>query len=99
MKLDWWLILGFAAQGLFFMRFVVQWIASERASSSVFPVSFWYFSLGGTALLLIYSIHRLDPVFIAGQSLASLIYLRNLHFIRLGKRGSKQTDSSESSEE
>jgi lipid-A-disaccharide synthase-like uncharacterized protein len=99
MHLDWWLILGFAAQGFFFMRFVVQWIASERASASVFPVSFWYFSLGGTALLLIYSIHRVDPVFIAGQSLSSLIYMRNLHLIRAGKRTANQTSPSSLPEE
>ena len=80
--MDWWLILGFAAQGLFFMRFVVQWIASEKARSSVFPVAFWYFSLAGTALLLIYSIHKQDPVFIIGQCLGTFIYLRNLYFIK-----------------
>ncbi|MBU1707238.1 lipid-A-disaccharide synthase N-terminal domain-containing protein [bacterium] len=86
--MDWWLILGFSAQGLFFMRFVVQWIASERAKASVFPVAFWYFSLGGSTLLLIYSIYRRDPVFILGQGLASMIYLRNLYLIRRGKESS-----------
>jgi lipid-A-disaccharide synthase-like uncharacterized protein len=81
-NMDWWLILGFSAQGLFFMRFAVQWFASERAGTSIFPTSFWYFSLAGTALLLVYSIHRRDAVFIIGQCLATLIYARNLYFIK-----------------
>jgi lipid-A-disaccharide synthase-like uncharacterized protein len=82
LQLDWWVALGFVAQGLFAMRFVVQWIASERAGRSVIPVTFWMFSLGGGGLLLIYALYRKDPVFIAGQALGLLIYGRNLHFIR-----------------
>jgi len=81
-KLDWWVALGFVAQSLFFMRFLVQWIASERAGRSVIPIGFWLFSLGGGVLLLIYSLYRKDPVFIAGQALGLFIYLRNLYFIR-----------------
>ncbi|MDB4349395.1 lipid-A-disaccharide synthase N-terminal domain-containing protein [Omnitrophica bacterium] len=76
-----WLIIGFFGQFLFFMRFLVQWIASEIKKKSVIPVSFWYFSLGGAAILLIYAIHRKDPVFILGQSLGFLIYTRNLILI------------------
>lgn len=86
--MDWRLILGFSAQGFFFMRFVVQWIASEKAKGSIFPMAFWYFSLGGAALLLIYSIHRRDPVFILGQSLASMVYLRNIYLVKHGKESS-----------
>ena len=70
-KFDGWVILGFAAQGFFTMRFVVQWIASERARKSVIPVAFWFFSIGGGVLLLVYALYRRDPVFIAGQALAS----------------------------
>ena len=55
-KLDWWVFLGFVAQGLFTMRFVVQWIASERAGRSVIPVGFWYFSIAGGLLLLVYAL-------------------------------------------
>ena len=51
------------------MRFLVQWIASERARKSVIPVAFWFFSIGGGILLLIYALYRRDPVFIAGQAL------------------------------
>ena len=80
-KFDAWVILGFIAQALFTMRFVVQWIASERARRSVIPVAFWFFSVGGGALLLVYALYRRDPVFIAGQALGLLVYLRNLYFI------------------
>lgn len=76
-----WVVLGFFAQFCFTMRFVVQWIASEKAKRSVVPVAFWFFSLFGGSLLLLYAIHRQDPVFIAGQGLGLLIYIRNLSLI------------------
>ena len=47
---DGWIVLGFVAQALFMMRFVVQWLASEKAKKSVMPVAFWFFSLGGGVL-------------------------------------------------
>lgn len=78
---NWWVILGFVAQGLFTMRFLVQWIATEKRKKSHVPLSFWYFSLSGGILLLVYAIHRKDPVFILGQSTGVIIYLRNLYFI------------------
>jgi lipid-A-disaccharide synthase-like uncharacterized protein len=80
-QFDAWIVLGFIAQALFMMRFLVQWIASERAKRSVVPVAFWFFSLGGGALLLVYAVQRQDPVFIAGQALGLLIYIRNLWLI------------------
>lgn len=80
-KFDWWIVLGFVAQALFAMRFLVQWIASERAGRSVIPVAFWIFSIGGGLLLLIYALSRKDAVFIAGQAFGLFVYLRNLHFI------------------
>lgn len=76
-----WLIVGFSGQALFSMRFIVQWIYSERHKRSVIPLAFWYFSLAGGATLLTYAIHRVDPVFIVGQAGGLFIYLRNLHFI------------------
>lgn len=79
--MEFWLILGFAAQLLFTGRFIVQWLASERAGQSVVPLAFWYLSLVGSSLLLIYAIHRRDPVFILGQTTGVFIYLRNLYFI------------------
>lgn len=81
-----WLVIGFLGQGLFFMRFLVQWLHSERAKRSVVPIHFWYFSIIGGLILLFYAIHKGDPVFIVGQSTGVIIYLRNLHFIRLAKR-------------
>jgi lipid-A-disaccharide synthase-like uncharacterized protein len=80
-QFDAWVVLGFIAQAMFMMRFVVQWVASERAKRSVVPVAFWFFSLGGGALLLVYAIQREDPVFIAGQGLGLFIYIRNLWLI------------------
>ena len=87
-KFDAWVLLGFVAQAFFTMRFVVQWIASERARASVIPVAFWFFSLGGGVLLLIYALYRRDPVFIAGQALGLVVYVRNLYFILLTGRQS-----------
>src|SRR6266853_2451611 len=85
-KFDAWVILGFVAQAFFTMRFVVQWIASERARASVVPVAFWFFSIGGGALLLVYALYRRDPVFIAGQALGLVVYVRNLYFIIANRR-------------
>lgn len=76
-----WLVFGFLGQTLFSIRFLVQWIASERRKESYIPVAFWFFSLGGGAVLLTYAIHRKDPVFIVGQAAGLLIYLRNLALI------------------
>ena len=80
-KLDWWVLLGFIAQALFTMRFLVQWIASERAGRSVIPLAFWLFSIGGGVLLFLYALYRRDPVFIAGQGFGVFVYLRNLYFV------------------
>jgi lipid-A-disaccharide synthase-like uncharacterized protein len=76
-----WIAIGFAGQALFFGRFFVQWLASERARRSVIPNAFWYFSLGGGLVLTTYAIYRRDPVFIVGQVSGLFIYLRNLWFI------------------
>ena len=67
---------------MFSMRFIVQWIASERARRSIVPETFWYFSLFGGAMLLAYAIYRLDPVFMLGQAMGLIIYSRNIYFIR-----------------
>ncbi|TNC12279.1 hypothetical protein FF100_15695 [Methylobacterium terricola] len=75
------LLVGLVGQGLFTARFLVQWIASEKAGRSVIPLSFWFLSLGGSAVLLGYALYRRDPVFILGQSLGTVIYLRNLALV------------------
>ncbi len=81
-----WLGVGFFAQFMFSMRFLVQWIYSERARQSIVPEVFWYFSFVGGFMLLIYAIHRMDPVFILGQGMGLVIYSRNIYFIWCAKR-------------
>ena len=81
-----WVLVGLGGQIMFMMRFLIQWIVSEKAKRSVIPVSFWWFSIAGAAILLAYAIYRQDPVFILGQSLGFFIYTRNLWFIYLEKR-------------
>jgi lipid-A-disaccharide synthase-like uncharacterized protein len=79
-------LIGLVGQGLFTMRFLVQWLASERAGRSVIPFSFWLFSVGGGLLLFAYSLWRRDLVFILGQGLGVFIYLRNISFLMKEKR-------------
>jgi lipid-A-disaccharide synthase-like uncharacterized protein len=88
--LDFWLILGFIGQAMFTMRFLIQWIASEKKKESVIPVSFWYFSLAGGLIVLFYAIHRMDPVFILAYLPGNFIYLRNLYFIYKKKKVSSR---------
>ena len=76
-----WISVGFIGQALFSARFLVQWLQSERIKRSVIPTAFWYFSIAGGMTLLMYAIHRQDPVFIVGQASGLLIYSRNLYFI------------------
>ena len=81
-----WLVVGFAGQVLFSMRFLIQWWASERQKRSVIPVAFWFFSMAGGVTLLSYAIYRQDPVFIVGQAGGLFIYSRNLYFIYLNRK-------------
>lgn len=79
--MNWWVITGFVGQAAFFLRFLIQWIASEKKGESYFPVYFWYLSLLGGIILLAYAIHIADPVFTLGQSCGLMVYLRNLMLI------------------
>ena len=90
-----WLCIGFLGQALFSTRFLCQWIASERQKKSVIPLSFWFLSILGSLLLLIYAIKIKDPVFILGQSMGCIVYLRNLRLIY--KKESKQKEYSKNS--
>ncbi len=81
-----WIVIGFVGQALFSARFIVQWLASERAKRSLIPMAFWYFSLLGGVVLLSYAIHKRDPVFIVGQGAGLFVYLRNLYLIRTGRQ-------------
>lgn len=76
-----WIAIGFLGQGLFFGRWIIQWLASERSAKSKVPISFWYMSLIGGLITLAYAIYRRDPVFIAGQSVGAVVYVRNLMLI------------------
>lgn len=81
-----WLTLGFTGQGLFGVRFLVQWIQSEKQRKSVIPIAFWWFSLVGGACLLIYAIHLGDPVIISGQLFGSIVYVRNIWLVYTERR-------------
>lgn len=81
-----WILFGFIAQSMYFMRFLLQWIASERVRRSIIPETFWYFSFAGGLMLFIYASHRADPVIMLGQFFGLFIYARNICLIWLNKR-------------
>ena len=81
MTAAYWLIIGFVGLIAFGARFIIQWIVSEKKGESTIPIAFWYCSIAGSLILLTYAIHKEDPVFIVGQSLGSIIYIRNLVLI------------------
>ena len=94
MSTEWlWIGIGFLGQAMFSGRFLVQWLASERAKRSVVPVAFWFFSLAGGVTLLAYAIYRQDPVFIAGQGAGLLIYTSNLMLIRREAKALSESES------
>lgn len=80
-KFDFWLAFGLVAQLSFGARFLVQWIASERAGKSVVPLAFWFLSVGGGLMTLIYGLVKREPIIIFGQLLSNVIYVRNLMLI------------------
>ena len=82
-------MLGMLGQVLFFSRFLVQWIASEKKGKSTIPLAFWWLSIGGGSLLLFYAVWRKDPVITLGQLVGLFVYVRNLMLIRRHKSDSK----------
>jgi lipid-A-disaccharide synthase-like uncharacterized protein len=93
--MDWrdasfWLVVGFAGNALFFSRFLVQWLASERAGRSYVPVAFWWLSIAGSLVLLAYAIHRRDPVFTLAFLPNCVVYVRNLMLIRKERRAQER---------
>ena len=88
-----WVLFGFAGQVVFALRFIVQWIVSERKKESVVPLSFWYFSITGGVILLIYAIYKKDPVFMLGQASGLVVYVRNLMLITKKKNPSPEDNS------
>jgi lipid-A-disaccharide synthase-like uncharacterized protein len=77
-----WIVVGLLGQSAFFARFLVQWIASERAGESYIPLSFWYLSVVGSLVMLVYAIHRKEPIFLLGQLPNIFVYTRNIMLIR-----------------
>ena len=92
-KFDFWLAFGLVAQLFFTARFLVQWISSERAGRSVVPMAFWFFSMGGGLMTLVYGLVKHEPVIILGQSLATIIYIRNIMLILKDRASGSRTPS------
>jgi lipid-A-disaccharide synthase-like uncharacterized protein len=90
-KFDFWLAFGLIAQLLFTARFLVQWISSERAGQSVVPMAFWFFSMAGGLMTLVYGIAKREPVIIVGQSMATFVYIRNIMLIVKHRASGSQT--------
>jgi len=90
-KFDFWLAFGLVAQLFFTARFLVQWISSERAGRSVVPMAFWFFSMGGGLMTLVYGLVKREPVIIAGQAMATVIYVRNIMLILKHRASGSQT--------
>jgi len=90
-KFDFWLAFGMAAQLVFGARFLVQWIYSERAGRSVVPLAFWFVSIIGGLMTLIYGIVKREPVIILGQALPTIIYVRNIMLIFKSKASGSET--------
>lgn len=85
----WLLCVGLFGQAMFFSRFLVQWMVSEKAKKSVFPMAFWYLSLAGGSILFIYAWQRNDPVIMIGQAVGLFVYTRN---VMLRRREAKTED-------
>jgi lipid-A-disaccharide synthase-like uncharacterized protein len=81
-----WVGIGFVGQSLFFSRWLLQWVVSERKAESQIPVSFWYMSLIGSVIVLAYAIHKMDPVFMVGQGVGTLVYVRNIMLVHRTKK-------------
>jgi lipid-A-disaccharide synthase-like uncharacterized protein len=92
-KFDFWLAFGLVAQLFFTARFLVQWISSERAGRSVVPMAFWFFSMGGGLMTLVYGLVKREPVIILGQALATIIYVRNIMLILKDRASRSRTPS------
>ena len=84
--MNYWVAIGFLGQLLFGLRFIIQWICSEKKKQSYIPIAFWYLSIAGGLILFAYAIYRKDPVFIVGQGTGLFVYGRNLVLIARHKR-------------
>jgi len=83
-----WVTLGLIGQLAFMTRMLYQWLVSERHGRSVVPVAFWWISIAGASMLLVYFVWRRDVVGVLGQSMGFLVYGRNLWLIHRGREPS-----------
>lgn len=83
-----WIGIGLFGQLLFGLRFLMQWLHSEARGKSLIPRSFWYLSVAGGAILLSYAIYRREPVFIIGELLTLLVFIRNVQLLPSRRRES-----------
>ncbi len=83
----WLIILGSIAQIIFTLRFVYQWIYSEKKKESILPMGFWILSMTGSLLIIIYAVLRKDPVLFTGHIFGSLVYIRNIFLLKNSKNG------------
>lgn len=90
-----WVSIGMVGQLMFTLRFVVQWLASEKAHQTVMPYSFWILSIAGSVILSAYAIYRKDPVFILGQTPSVFVYVRNIMLQRGADRRARQGENTE----
>ena len=81
-----WKLVGLSGLGLFSIRWLVQWIASERKAKSHVPLAFWYLSFAGSLMTLSYALHIQDEIFILGNIMNALVYFRNLMLIKKSQR-------------
>ena len=81
-----WLTVGLLGQLMFMLRFLVQWVCSEKSGKSIIPISFWYFSLIGGITLLAYGVYKVEPVIVIGQLPGTFVYIRNLMLIRINNQ-------------
>ena len=86
-----WVTLGFLGQILFTGRMLVQWFVSEREKRSVVPTAFWWMSLVGASMLLVYFVWRKEPIGVLGQATGWFVYVRNLWMIHKAKAHTAET--------
>ncbi len=91
-----WVSFGFLGTAFFGSRFLIQWIASERAGESVFPMAFWWLSVGGSLILMAYALHRQDPVFVVSYLPNCVVYFRNIVLVRRKQRARRTCGTEES---
>lgn len=78
----WLLAWGSIAQIIFTLRFVYQWLYSEKNKASSLPFGFWLLSLVGSIMILIYAVFRKDPVLLVGHLMGAIIYIRNIAILK-----------------